>query len=149
MTVRYQFDPHDGVAIVTIGGVVTGSDIIAATDALVEQPEYRGDYHQVWVFTDVVSLAISPEEMEAMVAHDLELVDTGVMGAVRVAIVVSGTMRVLAARLYQHHLESAGQSLRIFESPAQAIAWVRQGTREFHLERNATPVQAPHARAYA
>lgn len=126
MPFRTSIDPEQGITRVWFDGVVTGRDIIAATGALVAEPGYDERFDQLWVLTDVASLVIAPEELKAMVAHDMRLVEAGVMGQVRVAIVVTGELRAIAIRLYQRQMQGAGQDVRLFDTEAEAEAWLRR-----------------------
>lgn len=125
MPFSMSIDADQGITRVWFDGAVTGRTIIAATNELVAQPVFREDMDQLWVFLEVTSLDISPEDMEAMVAHDSGLVEEGVMGQVKVAIVVTDTLRHIAARLYQKQMEPSGQDVRLFTRESAAEAWLR------------------------
>lgn len=127
MPFSLSIDAEHSITRVWFDGAVTGRTIIEATNELVAQPAFREDMDQLWVFLAVTSLDISPEDMEAMVAHDTGLVEEGVMGQVKVAIVVTDTLRHVAARLYQMHMEPSGQKVRLFARESAAEAWLREG----------------------
>jgi hypothetical protein len=105
-------------------GFVTGSDILVATDELVAHPAYDASFDQLWSLADALSVVISLEEMEALVAHDQTFVESGVMGAVRVGIVVTNALHEAAIRFYQHEMRSSGQEVRLFASEREAAAWL-------------------------
>lgn len=111
-------------------GTTTGRDIIAATNELVAHPDFDDALDQFWSLADVTELLIDSEEMVDLVANDRALVEAGVMGQVRVAIVVAGELRKLAIHLYEYQMRSSGQQIRLFDTEAEAEAWLRGESTE-------------------
>ena len=125
MPFRISIDTDQGITRVWFDGAIKGRDIIAATNALISQPDFREDMDQLWVMTGITLLDITPDDMEAMVAHDSALVHDGVMGRVKVAIVVTDHLRQVAARLYQVQMQPSGQEVRLFSRESTAEAWLQ------------------------
>lgn len=126
MPYSISIDTDRGVTRVSFDGAVTGSDILRATRELIASPEYESEFDQLWVLTDVSTLAFEPDEMKALVAHDREMVEAGAMGHVRVGIVVRGQLREVAIRLYEHQMSTSGQSIRLFAREDAAETWLRE-----------------------
>jgi len=121
-----SIDADRGIARVSFDGVVTGSEILRATDELIASPEYESEFDQLWVLTDVTTLSFDLQEMKALVEHDRQLIESGAMGYVRVGIVVSGEVRAVVIRLYEYHMSTSGQSIRLFTRRDAAEAWLQE-----------------------
>ena len=126
MPFSVSIDPERSVTRVRFSGSTTGRDIIAATDALVAHPLYDATFDQLWMLTEVSLLDLPPEDMAALVEHDANLVASGIMGRVRVGIVVDEEVRQLAIRFYEYQMRFSGQQVRLFETEATAETWLQE-----------------------
>lgn len=123
-------DAGEALTRVWFEGRVTGREIIEATDELVARPDFDAGYDQFWSLEAVGTLDISPEEMSALITHDRELVETGGMGRVRVAIVITTELREFAIQLYRYQMRSSGQNVQLFWTEEDAEAWLTGGRVE-------------------
>lgn len=121
-----EISPTQAFTRVHFTGEIVGRHILTATDELVAHPDYDAASHQLWSLADVTALDLSPQEMDALITHDQGLVETGVMGRVKVAIVITTELRELALRLYQYRMRASGQDIRLFETEAAAEAWLQE-----------------------
>ncbi|MEM1094760.1 MAG: hypothetical protein AAGJ10_09160 [Bacteroidota bacterium] len=109
---------------IDLRGVVTAANILEAKAAFLAQREHEPAFDELWVYLEVTSLSILPEEMAHLVQTTAELVAEGRISG-RKAIVVRREGLVGVAHLYKHAIaRSAGQAVEVFDSVAAAEAWL-------------------------
>jgi len=105
-------------------GVVTAPCILEAKAAFLARPEHEATFDEIWVYLEVTSLSILPEEMSRIVQTTTTLVSQGRMLG-RKAIVVRREGLIGVAHLYKHAVaRDAGQTVEVFDSVAAAEAWL-------------------------
>ena len=62
----------NGFALISLGGEVTGADIVAAARDLHEHPKWQRSFHVVWDGREVRSLVIEPDDVPLMVEAKME-----------------------------------------------------------------------------
>jgi hypothetical protein len=122
-----SIDVDHGITRVWFEGAVTGQTIIDATAEVMAEPAYSDDMDQLWVFLEVTMLDITLEEMQALVAHDMDLVERRGLGPIKVAIVITDMLRYGTIRLYQILMKPSGLDVLIFAQESVAEAWLREG----------------------
>lgn len=91
---------------------------------------YQPAFSQLWVYLEVTSLGVTPEEMNQLVATTAALVNQGRITKERVAIVVRRDRLVGVAHLYKHAMaRGAGQTVEVFATIAAAEAWLNRPLR--------------------
>ncbi|GAB5520167.1 MAG: hypothetical protein RhofKO_24180 [Rhodothermales bacterium] len=126
-TVRVE--PAHQRSRIALQGVVTVDLILQAKRQLIAQPDYEATFSQLWVYLDVTTLSILPEEMNRLVDTAVELIEAGYITRGRVAVVVRRESLIGAAHLYKHAMaRGAGQTVEVFGSVAAAEAWLSTAT---------------------
>lgn len=121
-TVRVE--PAHRWSRIDLRGVVTAPCILEAKAAFLARPEHEATFDEIWVYLEVTSLSILPEEMSRIVQTTTTLVSQGRMLG-RKAIVVRREGLIGVAHLYKHAVaRDAGQTVEVFDSVAAAEAWL-------------------------
>ncbi len=123
MPYTLEVDPATRMAFVRGSGPMDLQESLEAPVVLTRQPGFRPDFG---VIVDLRELEYEPKAADVVaVAHNLIRLRN--LFEHRVAVVVRRKLN-LAAQLGAAMAGAGGFALRIFESPEEAIAWVRPPT---------------------
>ena len=120
MTYRFAF--HDNAVFVTLDGDVTMPDVRTATEALLRHPAWRPGLDVLWDFSQITSLAVTPEALRDLADFDSALMEQA--GPGRTALVMRSTSDLAVGTLYTLLLRGGGRTHRAFSELGPAMAWL-------------------------
>ncbi len=106
-------------------GVLTGEEIIQSNEAIYGDPRFDDLRYQIVDFTNVVKFEVSEQDMKRMAYYDRVAVRSN--PRIRLAVIAPEAVGRSIAETYNQHNKESGWEQRIFETRAEAEAWL--GTR--------------------
>ena len=122
MTYRFAF--HDNAVFVTLDGDVTMPDVRTATEALLRHPAWRPGLDVLWDFSQITSLAVTPEALRDLADFDSALMEQA--GPGRTALVMRSASDLDVGTLDTFLLRGGGRTHRAFSELGQAMAWLER-----------------------
>jgi hypothetical protein len=127
MSVTFRVDPAQEMALVLIEGDISVDDIRSYRSSLAAHPDWRKGYRQLVDVRGAALGALSAEAVRSLADSAAEL--DPVLGAGKVAIVVSEEVHFGMARMYQAMAEGSARSVEVFRDPTPALDWLGPPTR--------------------
>ena len=129
MPVRYSIHEKPGLLVTRVTGSLTGSDLVAALDAFVQETEGRA-FYLPHLFVFEVGSSVHEVTLEVLIELQRAIERWGKVFPgrnVKTAIVVRGEYRTNIAKLWQalaeaHH--SIGTHVETFEVEGDAVDWL-------------------------
>ncbi|MFN7952423.1 MAG: hypothetical protein U0610_11920 [bacterium] len=121
MPLRYTIDPERRLVVTSYEGTVTDADLLDHQRAILRDPDFCPDYHQLSDARGTTRLLVTGDGIRA-------LAETNVFSALsRRAIVVVGTAQFGLARMFQTLRERGPERIEIFTDYDEAVRWLAAG----------------------
>lgn len=112
---------EDGVEW-TYSGVLTGTEIIQSNEAIYGDPRFDDLRYQIVDFTEVETFEVSEQDMKRMAYYDRVAARSN--PRIRLAVIAPEATGRSVAETYEKHNQEPGWEQRIFETRAEARAWL-------------------------
>ncbi len=117
-----RVDPVLRLGMVRATGVVTGTDIASANEALYADPHWREGFDEFWDCGQIQEFIVGPEEMAAIA--EMEIDESERIGPGRVALVMTREVVQLIGYLYRRLVEEAGRPVEVVGSLEEGARWL-------------------------
>lgn len=114
----------EGMAVVRLGGRITGHDIVEFAQAVADQPGFDPDWPRIWDARGVTQVLLDINEAREIRAISKERLQGTNPKTGRTAIVVERDIDRDVADFFRWYLK--GRSIRVFDSVDKACAWVKK-----------------------
>lgn len=121
--IKVDVFPEWQTAVVHLSGMVTTSDVLHTTMALLDHPDWQPGFSEVWHALEVTSTVVDLDEVRAALLVDQSLQDR--VGDGRVAGVVRREMDHIVGKLYKALSRSLSRrEYEVFWKLEDALRWL-------------------------
>ena len=122
MPFEIEIDVGRALVIVVVTGVVSDDDLLLGTEYLRSHPDFRSDFDQLVVGTEVERIDVSREGVTKLAAGEPLF-----SGVSRRAIVAETPVGFGMSRMFELTRDGRAGEINVFKSEREALAWLGLG----------------------